>query len=65
MPTMPVPEPSSRMRGGVWRDERTVERGLVVGLRRWLSRRVTREVAAGQSWKERPWDGSERMVTVD
>ena len=35
------------------------------GLVLWLSRRVKRVVAAGQSWKERPCDGSCLIITVD
>lgn len=58
MPTRPVPEPSSRMRRRRG-EEREGVRGLEEGRReRWLSRREKREVAAGQSWKERPWDRS-------
>ncbi|KAL0286446.1 UNVERIFIED_CONTAM: hypothetical protein Sangu_2731600 [Sesamum angustifolium] len=56
IPTSPVPEPSSRKRRRLSLGSKA-ERA-VVWPRRWLSRRVTRAEAAGQSWKERPWRGA-------
>ena len=64
IPTRLVPDPSSRiLRLRCWL--RSVEdKGLLLGSQRWWSKRVTRVVATGQNWNERPCDGSYLITTV-
>ncbi|KAF7828853.1 uncharacterized protein G2W53_020017 [Senna tora] len=67
---MPVPDPSSRiLRRRQFASSENAEkvevRGLLAVSHRCPSRRETSVVAAGQSWNDRPSDGSCRITTVE
>ena len=65
IPTRPVPDPSSRiLRLQRWL-RRVEDKGLLLGSQQWWSKRVTRVVAAGQNWNERPCDGSYLITIVE
>ena len=64
IPTRPIPNPSLRiLRLRCW-SKSVEDKGLLLGSQQWWSRRVTRVFVAGQSWNERPCDGSCLITTV-